>query len=348
MTSHLPSREIDESRGSHLPGKGGDMKLESIIKNFKGKHILVIGDMMLDKYVYGKVERISPEAPVPVLAVTSESYVPGGAANVACNISALRGIPVLVGMVGKDESAEKLVSSLKKKGVDTSGIFVDASRPTITKIRLVAEKRTQQLARIDYEKKHSISKKLEDKIIDFACSNAAKCDAILFEDYDKGMLQQKLIKKLIKIFKNKIITVDPKFYNFFAYEGITLFKPNRYELERAVGVKVSPDNVQSICRNLMKRLNCKSVLLTLGKEGMLLIDSSGAYRIPANLREVYDETSAGDAAIAGVTMALTANASLRESAIISNIVAGIEVSKFGTVPVTYEELISEISNSTLQ
>lgn len=303
---------------------------------------------MLDKYIYGNVERISPEAPVPVIAVNSESYVPGGAANVACTISALKGIPVLVGVVGEDEPAEKLMLSLKKKGVDNSGIFIDHSRPTITKIRLVAEKRSQQLARIDYEAKHPVDEKLHRKIIDYICSNATKIDAILFEDYDKGLLQQKLIKKLIRVFKTKIITVDPKFDNFFAYENVTLFKPNKYELERAIGIKLNPDNIQSICRNLKERLNCKSILLTLGKEGMLLVDSGGAHKIPARVREVYDETSAGDAAIAGTTIALTANASLKESAMIGNIVAGIEVSKFGTVPVTYEELLNEIKNPTSQ
>ncbi|MFA5033520.1 MAG: PfkB family carbohydrate kinase [bacterium] len=318
------------------------MKKEEIIKKFQGKKILVIGDIMLDKYVWGSVERISPEAPVPVLTVSREVYVPGGAANVACNIKSLRGNSFMVGIIGNDEAGQKLKSSLKEKGVDTSGVFVDDTRPTITKIRFVAEKRTQQLIRIDYESKRLINEKLQKKIIEFVSSCATKFDAILFEDYDKGMLQKNLIKKLISIFKNKIITVDPKFDNFFAYEGVTLFKPNKYELERAVGEKLTHNNIEPICKKVRKQLNCKAVLLTLGKEGMLLVDSVGAHKIPAKVREVYDETAAGDAAIAGTTIALATNASLIESAGIGNIVAGIEVSKFGTVPVTYEELLKDI------
>lgn len=321
------------------------MDLQKIIKNFKNKNVLVVGDVMLDKYVYGNVERISPEAPVPVVAVTNEEYIPGGAANVACTINALQGMAVLVGVVGKDESAEKLMPVLKKKGVDISGILVDDSRPTITKTRIVAEKRTQQLARIDYESRIVIDKNLEDKIVEFVYSNAPKFDAVLFEDYDKGLIQPKLIQKLMLICKNKIITVDPKFDNFFAYEEVTLFKPNRYELERAVGVKLTPDNINSVCIDLRKRLNSRSVLLTLGKEGMLLVDANSAEKIPARVREVYDETAAGDAAIASVTIALATGANLKEAATIGNIVAGIEVSKFGTVPVTYEELTAEISDT---
>lgn len=320
------------------------MQLTKIIPRFQGKKVIVIGDLMLDEYIWGKVDRISPEAPVPVMDVTRESYNPGGAANVAYNIHCLKGIPKLVGVVGDDPAGNKLLEILKEKRIDTQGIFKDPSRPTTTKTRLVVETQHQQMVRIDREKRHPISKELQTNVFDFVHSIAQRSDALLFEDYDKGMLDTELIKQIISSLGNKIITADPKFDNFFDYENVTLFKPNRKEVERATGVKINSQNIKSTGKEVREKLKCQGVLLTLGNKGMILFEGKGECEIPTKVREVYDETAAGDAAIAGATMALAAGASLEEAAYIANFTAGIEVGKFGAVPVTYEELLDMIEN----
>ncbi len=318
------------------------MNLEKIVQQFTNKRILVIGDIMLDRYLWGNVNRISPEAPVPIMEVTRESRSLGGAANVMQNIYSLKGIPLLVGIVGADAQGNKLKEILENEGMDTSGIFVDSTRPTTTKTRLIVEKPHQQLIRIDREVKTPISSHLQDKILKFVKSKGEKFDAILFEDYDKGMLSNWLISRITNTFKDKIITADPKFDNFFEYENVTLFKPNKKEIERAMGVKLNIKNVNSVIRKLRKKLNCKFILLTLGEEGMILSLSRKEHIIPTQTREVYDATGAGDTVIATATMALSAGASSKEAATIANLAAGIEVKKIGAVPVTYDELLSAV------
>lgn len=319
------------------------MKLEEIIQRFTNKRILVIGDIVLDRYLWGNVDRISPEAPVPVMEVTRESRDLGGAANVVQNIYYLKGIPCLVGVVGADAQGEKLKEILEAEGMDTSGIFVDSTRPTTTKTRLVVERPHQQLVRIDKETTEPISSLLRNKILDFVKSRGDKFDAILFEDYDKGVLSGWLINCITHTFKDKIITADPKFDNFFEYESVTLFKPNRREVERAMGVKLTPKNVKSITRKLREKLKCKYLLLTLGEKGMVL-SAKREHIIPTQAREVYDATGAGDAVIAAVTLALAADASPKQAATIANLVAGIEVRKFGAIPISYEELLSAVKD----
>ena len=316
--------------------------MTKIVHQFKGKKIMVIGDIMLDRYIWGNVDRISPEAPVPIIEVTRESKNLGAAANVANNILALQGVPILVGVIGEDEAGNNLISTMKERQMDTAGIFIDPSRPTTTKTRLVVERPHQQIARIDNEKKAPITDEIRSKIYEFVYSIGSKVDAILFEDYDKGVLSGELIKKIISAFKDKIITADPKFSNFFEYEKITLFKPNRKEVERAMGVKLDLQNTKSVVHKLRERLDCKHILLTLGEQGMLISDSDSESIIPTKAREIYDTTGAGDTVIAVVTIALATGTIAKDAAIIGNIAAGIEVSKFGTIPVTYNELLTAV------
>ena len=320
------------------------MKLEKIIQQFTNKKILVIGDIMLDEYIWGNVERISPEAPVPIMEVTRESQTLGASANVVHNIYCLKGIPLLVGVVGADAQGEKLKEILETKRMDTSGIFVDSTRRTTTKTRLVVERPHQQLVRVDREEKIAISSSLQNKILEFVRSQGKKFDAILFEDYDKGTLSGWLISRIIHSFRDKIITADPKIDNFFEYKNLTLFKPNRKEVERAMGVKLTPKNVKSVARNLREKLKCKSLLLTLGDEGMVLSLAGKKHIIPTRAREVYDVAGAGDTVIAIATIALACGASPKESATLANMAAGIEVRKIGAVPVTYDELLSAVKD----
>jgi rfaE bifunctional protein kinase chain/domain len=319
------------------------MGLKDIVKQFEGKKILIIGDIMLDKYIWGNVERISPEAPVPVIEITRESQNLGAAGNVANTVHYLHGIPLLVGVIGEDREGEKIKEILKEKGLNIEGIFVDPSRPTTTKTRLVVENPRQQLARIDREKKELISEEIGKKIYDFVFSLKDEYDVLLFQDYDKGVLSGSLITRIISLFKDKIITADPKFNNFFEYKKVTLFKPNKKEVELAMGVKLNSPNIKSIARSLRKKIDCKALLITLGEKGMLLCEEGKEeIFIPANVREVYDTTGAGDIVITVGTMALSAGAQAKDAGILANIAAGIEVSKFGAVPITYEELLETI------
>jgi rfaE bifunctional protein kinase chain/domain len=318
------------------------MDIAGIIQSFGQVKVLVIGDVMVDRYIWGNVARISPEAPVPIVDVTRESENLGAAGNVANNIHGLGARAMLVGVVGDDEDGEKVRQILKQSGMDTSGIFTDHSRPTTTKTRLVVEKLHQQIARVDREKTSPISMELRNKICDFVKSVGNEFDAILFQDYDKGVLSGSLIKEIMSFFESKIIAVDPKFNNFFEYKGVTLFKPNRNEIERAMGVRIDNENVKSVIRQLREKLECKFVLLTLGERGMILAEADGEYAVPTKVRQIYDESGAGDSTISAVTIALASGASLKEAAVIGNLAGGLAVEKFGAVPVTYDEMLSAI------
>jgi D-beta-D-heptose 7-phosphate kinase/D-beta-D-heptose 1-phosphate adenosyltransferase len=320
------------------------MNVSKFLGKFKGKRILIIGDIMLDKYIWGKVERISPEAPVQVLDMKKETKMLGACGNVGNNILKLGGIPIIVSVIGKDVAGEEILNLLKSLNLKTDGIFVDSSRPTTVKSRIVVEKPHQQLMRIDYEKRTPISLQLEKKLYDYILSFKDKCDAILFEDYDKGVLSGRFISKVIKSFPDTIITADPKIKNFFEYKGITLFKPNKKEVEITMGEELErKEKLKKVVVKLNKKLNCKMVLITLGEEGMILLEENKKVTfIPPNIREVYDTTGAGDTVIAVTTLSLTAGATGLEASILANIAASIEITKFGAKAVELEELRNEI------
>lgn len=299
---------------------------------------------MLDKYLWGKVERISPEAPVQILDMEKETKTLGACGNVGNNILKLGATPIIVSVIGKDLAGEEVLGLLKNLNLSTDGIFIDPTRPTTVKTRIVVEKPHQQLMRIDYEKKDPISPQLEEKLFDYILSFKNKCDAILFEDYDKGVLSGKFISQVINSFSGTIITADPKVRNFFEYKGITLFKPNKKEVEMAMREKIEDkEELKKIIIKLNKKLNCKIVLITLGEDGMAILERNKKVTfIPPNIREVYDTTGAGDTVIAVATLSLTAGATGVEASMLANIAASIEVTKFGAKPVEMEELEKEI------
>ncbi len=315
-------------------------KIKEIVRNFEGKKILVIGDMMLDHYIFGEVNRISPEAPVPVVEVKKEISNPGGAANVVNNIKEMKGIPIPVGIIGKDREGEKLKNLLKEKGINVEGLFETEDRPTTTKTRIIAHH--QQVVRVDKEKTEIIPDALKDKIIDFVTALMGEIDAILFEDYDKGVIDGDLISRVKAISVDKILVADPKYRNFFEYKGFTIVKPNRKEAEWAARKILSADNVEEEGKSLRKVLECKALLITMGAEGMALFTEDGFYRIKNKAKEVYDVTGAGDTAIAAITLSLCAGANFFEASYIGNIAAGIKVGKLGAVPVTLEEILSAL------
>ena len=319
-------------------------RLELLQKQLSGKRIAVIGDLMLDRYYWGKVARISPEAPVPVVEVEEESTRLGGAANVANNISSLGGIPLMIGVVGNDASASTLKSLVTNCGFPTDGIVVDATRPTTIKTRVIAH--NQHVVRIDQEEKADLSNEIQKNILDVLERQISSLDGIILEDYNKGVLTKALIRSIIDLSNKhrKIITVDPNFNNFFEYSGVTVFKPNRKETEEALGVRLHAiSDVQHAAKDLIDRLHAENVLLTLGEKGMLLAEHAGATsHVETKARHVADVSGAGDTVIATLTMAMAAGATVKEAAALANYAGGIVCGEVGIVPIALSTLVSTI------
>lgn len=336
--------------------------LSRVVDRFPKARILVIGDLILDQYIFGDVDRVSPEAPVPVVWAKKRTYVPGGAANVANNVSSFGAKIFLAGVIGKDVHADMLLKELKKRKINTKGIFQDPHRYTTLKTRVVAGH--QQVVRVDWEDRHPISPKGRDKIIDFLKTNIGYFDAIIVEDYGKGVINPEVLGELIRIAsrENKIIAVDPKEDHFQYYRGVTTITPNRKELENAVRNLKIKDNTNSFkintdklftdreideaAREIIAYLNLDSLLVTLGEHGMKLFDEDGRMvHIPTVAQEVFDVSGAGDTVIATFALALVSKAKKIEAAYLANFAAGIVVGKLGTAVTDRRELKERIKRN---
>ena len=314
-----------------------------LIEQFKNKKILVIGDVMLDKYIWGEVSRISPEAPVQIVNVIKESYAPGGAANVANNIVALSAQTFMAGIVGNDTTKDKLIQELKKRNIEVSGLIDDKNKRTIQKVRVIG--RNQQLLRFDYEKKDYVDIETETNIFDFISKNIDDIDAVIVSDYAKGVITKHLMKKIIELCKekNKIIVVDPKPKHKEFYKNATLITPNNTEAQQMTNFEEDA-NVEKIGRQLLTELN-SNILITKGEKGMSLFEKNGKItNIPTFAKEVYDIIGAGDTSVATVALALASGSSFEEAAMIANHAAGITVGKVGTSTVSIDELKKSIEN----
>lgn len=320
-------------------------KLISIIDRFKNKKILVIGDVMLDKYIWGDVSRISPEAPVQVVNVEKEDNVPGGAANVASNIASLGGTVYMIGIVGDDGSSKTLKRELQKRSIITDYLITDRKRPTIQKMRAVA--RGQQLLRVDYEIKEEIGELIFEKVIDATDKLIKKVDVIVVSDYGKGIITKKLMEQISELAKKKkrFLIVDPKPQNIDYYKGCTLFTPNHHEASVMTQIEEkNEEDLINIGEALMANLDCE-VLITRGEKGMSLFRRDGKVKhIQTKAKEVYDVTGAGDTVVATLALGLSCKASLEEAAMIANHTAGIVVGKVGTSTVSVKELKNDIEN----
>ena len=313
-------------------------RLEQLLAAAAGHHIAIVGDAMLDVYLRGDVDRISPEAPVPVVRVRERRLALGGAANVAQNVAALGAACELVATVGDDREGETLRTMLAGMGAAPDAL-VTVGRPTTTKTRVLA--RSQQVVRFDEEEDADLDGD-EVRLVLAAVERAvARADALVFEDYNKGVLVPTVIEHGVRLAREKGIpvVVDPKFRNFFAYRGATIFKPNRRELENALGAAVHIDEPETLPATLT-RLGAEHLLLTLGEQGMALLSASGdVYRVPTTAREVYDVVGAGDTVTAYLAAMLAAGASAREAAVIANFAAGVEVGKLGAATVAPAEVL---------
>ncbi len=333
----------------------------SIVAKFKDKCIVVVGDVILDRYIQGSVSRISPEAPVPVVLEETFSYKPGGAANVAHNLSVLGATVVQVARVGIDFEGNLLRRDLKRKGINISGIFSDKNIHTITKTRVIAQH--QQVVRIDREKRDArVNKAVDQRIMDFLPGAIKKSDGVIISDYGKGMITPQLVDMIREVaLSNRIpLTVDPKVEHFGSYRNVTCITPNLKEAENAIrnikireatgqNLDLRTDRLETMAdvdlagKKLLEYLELESLLITLGEHGMRLFERGARpYAIETRAQEVFDVTGAGDAVVSVFTLALTAGASKRQAAELANYAAGVVVGKMGAVAVTPEELLGAI------
>ena len=317
-------------------------RLLKLKKRFSGQKIAVIGDMMLDCYYWGDVKRVSPEAPVPVVEVENEFYRFGGAANVALNIKKLGGTPIPLGVIGYDNEGSIFSSLIAEENITATGLVIDENRPTTSKARVIAH--NQHVVRIDKEKKNPVDPEISKKLMDYFIGIVDELDGIILQDYNKGVLTSSFIKKIIRLAraKNKLITVDPKFNNFFEYKNVTVFKPNRKEASDVLGYRIKSDEDISLAgQKLLNKLHAKYVLLTLGEEGIAVFEKEKEERrMPTKARKVADVSSAGDTVISTLTMALAAGADILEASYLANYAAGIVCGEVGIVPIKLDELFS--------
>lgn len=329
--------------------KIGRERASSLVAGFDGKRIVVLGDLMLDEFIWGRVRRISPEAPVPVVEVDRQTLALGGAGNVVSNLVALGARPAPVGVLGQDFDAERLRLAFEELGVSGDQFVVDSSRPTTVKTRIIAH--SQQVVRADRESRAPISSQIEGYVIDGFRSLIESADAVVVSDYGKGLLTPGLLALALTAARKRglIVCLDPKMRSFAHYQPVTVITPNNQEAAEASNIPIDDEHsLTEAGRKLLGSIDTQAVLITRGEEGMALFTGDGpegveVTHIPTVAREVYDVTGAGDTVIATLALALASGASVKEAAVLANHAAGVVVGKVGTASVTREELLDTIS-----
>jgi D-beta-D-heptose 7-phosphate kinase/D-beta-D-heptose 1-phosphate adenosyltransferase len=314
--------------------------------SFAGTRVLVVGDLMLDRFIWGKVSRISPEAPVPVVLVERESIMLGGAANVANNLAAMGADCLLAGTLGDDDAGAEFRKEMESRGIDGAGVVADASRPTIQKTRVVAH--SQQVVRVDKELADGLDPGVERWLIAFIDEHSASLGAMIISDYAKGVITPALVDTISgrSIELGIPLIVDPKRKDMTFYSGCTYITPNAKEASESSGVDiVDPDSLELAGRKIMEAASCKGVLITQGEEGMTLVREAGEpFHVDTIAREVYDVTGAGDTVISTYSLALAAGLTEEEAVMLANMAAGKVVEKVGTAVVTPDELREQIDD----
>jgi len=315
-----------------------------ILENFSNLNVLIVGDVMLDRYWWGSVNRISPEAPVPVVNLTKTTLAAGGAANVAANVAGLGARPFLVGIVGEDDDALLFNNTLLQSNISANYLYKTPARPTTVKTRIIGH--NQQIVRVDQETKNVLAIQEEDKIWETVAELLKKTQIIIISDYGKGFLTDNLLKRLITSANEKgiFILIDPKGKNFYKYRGATLLTPNRYEVAEACKLDNSDQNaIESAGKHLVEELELKALLITQGEDGMTVFQkNNGFLHLSALARDVYDVTGAGDTVIACLAVACGSGAGILDAAKIANIGAGLIVEQMGTTAISIEMLKSAL------
>ena len=324
------------------------MNYKDLFDKFNGLRILVIGDVMLDAYVMGKVNRISPEAPVPIVSLENEDARIGGAGNVALNLLALGAKPIICGVIGEDSSGDKLLNLFEKNGISTDGLVKSMARKTTVKTRVISNK--QQLLRIDSESTFPLLESEEIKLNNTIQNIINQgVDGIIFEDYNKGVLTDSVIQNTIKIAKEKDIptAVDPKKENFLSYKGVSLFKPNLKELKEGLNLNFDFNSNKELFEKgievLEEKLQNEISFVTLSENGVFIKNQTEKYYVPAHMRSISDVSGAGDTVIAVATLCLISGASTKQIAEISNLAGGLVCEKSGVVSISKNDLLKEVS-----
>src|SRR3954462_10054140 len=318
--------------------------LAALLAAARDRTVLIVGDLMLDHFVIGRVDRISPEAPVPVVQFDHESYRLGGAANVAHNVAALGGRVEIAGIVGNDAEGARLVGELREAGIGTAAVLADSTRCTTRKLRVVTT-RNQQVARIDYECDTPVSAALEADLVKKVGEAAADADVILISDYQKGAVTKATAQAAINAAKARGVPslVDPKVPHIDYYAGASLVTPNHHEAEAVTLMRIrTAEEARAAAQRFRTRTDCGAVLITRGEHGMWLLGADGEFDLPAEAREVSDVTGAGDTVIAAMALGLAAGGSMRDAARLANRAAGLAVARFGPVAITAEELAAAL------
>ena len=319
-------------------------QLKALISSLTNAKVLVIGDLILDRYLYGRVDRLSPEAPVPVLDYQKEEFILGGATNVAHNISTLGGLVSVCGLTGNDPQAQIFKDIMKEARIDASGLIPDASRPTTVKTRVIGDR--QQLVRVDREKRHEISGVALDKIKIFLSENVTDFNSIVISDYGKGVITTEILDFIrdLATTHNVPVVVDPKDTHFSNYKGFTVITPNLTEASLGAGFKIKDEEtLLAAGKNLLSILDCASILITRGSDGMSLFrKDKKLLNIPTRTRGVFDVSGAGDTVVATIALSLACNLTVDESAHLANWAAGVVVAKHGTATVNIDELTAYI------
>lgn len=317
-------------------------RYQQIFKDFNRLRVLIVGDVMLDSYIWGVVERISPEAPVPVITVKQRDYRLGGAGNVVVNVHAIGATPLIVSLIGKDDASVKLRSCLKKLSISEEGLVASDTRPTTEKTRVIASH--QHVVRVDEETDRLASAEEEKNIIECIASLLPTSDVVIFQDYDKGTITPKVISSTVELARKKNIptVVDPKRRNFLAYENVTLFKPNLKELREGLKVDVSkPEDIEKAVEQLKNKLQADGVMTTLSEKGVYINYKNSKLLIPAHHRDIADVSGAGDTVVAIAAACVALGLDAKDVASLSNLGGGLVCQHVGVVPIDKTELLKE-------
>ncbi len=320
-------------------------KLNSIVDSFPQKPVLVVGDVMVDEYIWGGVSRVSPEAPVPIVRENKRERRPGGALNVVCNLLSLKASPLVTGVVGKDDVSHYIKKYLKQNGIDDSGIIDVPSRPTTLKTRIIGN--SQQIVRLDAENSDIIDNTVTDKILTYIEKKSDDISGIIISDYNKGLINGKILQKVNDLRNDKgiFVAVDPEIRHYRYYKDVSLITPNHKEAGSFVGIRIEDDkSLHDTANRILKEINPELLLITLGEDGMMLCNNDGKVtHVPTIAKHVYDVTGAGDTVISVFTLAMICGATPHESAVLSNAAAGYVVGEAGTTAIPFDVLKSRIT-----